>query len=62
MRVPRILFKSRLTMAFVLLAVAAMLGGMPRPAAAEDWPTRPVTLVMASAPLAHHLDEIMPMQ
>jgi hypothetical protein len=34
MRVPRILFKSRLTMAFVLLAVAAMLGGVPRPAAA----------------------------
>ena len=62
MRVPGIHLKSRLTMAFVLLAVAAMLGGVPRPVAAEDWPTRPVTLVMAIAPLAHHLDQIMPMQ
>jgi tripartite-type tricarboxylate transporter receptor subunit TctC len=34
--------------AFSLIAVAATLGGAPH-AAAEEWPTRPVTLVMAFA-------------
>ena len=34
----------------VLIAVAAMLFGAPRPASAADWPVRPVTLVMAFAP------------
>jgi tripartite-type tricarboxylate transporter receptor subunit TctC len=34
---------------FVLTAVAAMLAGMPRPAAAQAWPTRPVTVIMAFA-------------
>jgi tripartite-type tricarboxylate transporter receptor subunit TctC len=50
MRVPPVLHKAVLAKALVLLAVAAMLGGAPRPAAAEDWPTRPVTLVMTFAP------------
>ena len=39
-----------LAKAFVLLAVAAMLAGAPRPAAAEDWPTRPVTMLISFAP------------
>lgn len=30
----------------MLVAVAAMLGAALRPAAAEDWPTRPITLVV----------------
>jgi tripartite-type tricarboxylate transporter receptor subunit TctC len=30
-----------------LVAVAAMLGAALRPAAAEDWPTRPITLVVS---------------
>ena len=30
----------------ILVAVAAMLGAAPRSAAAEDWPTRPITLVV----------------
>ena len=62
MRVPPVLHKAFFAKALVLLTAAAMLGGVSRPAAAEDWPTRPVTLVMAFAPLAHHLDQIMPMQ
>lgn len=49
MRVPLILLKRCLAKAFVLLVVAAMLTGAPRPAAAEDWPQRPVTLVIPFA-------------
>jgi len=49
MRVPLILLKRCLAKAFVLLAVAAMLTGAPRPAAAEDWPQRPVTLLISFA-------------
>ena len=50
MRVPFLLLKGWLTMVFVPLAVAAVLAVAPRPAAAEDWPKRPVTLVIAFAP------------
>jgi len=50
MRVPCILPQTGLTKALVLTAVAAMLAGTPRPAAAEDWPTRPLTLIIAFAP------------
>src|ERR1039458_10081349 len=49
MRVPLILLKRCLAKAFVLLVVAAMLIGAPRPAAAEDWPQRPVMLVIPFA-------------
>ena len=49
MRVPLILLKRCLAKAFVLLAVAAMLTGVPRPGAAEDWPQRPVTLLISFA-------------
>lgn len=49
MRVPLILLKRCLAKAFVLLVVAAMLTGAPRPAAAEDWPQRPVTLLISFA-------------
>src|ERR1035441_1877623 len=49
MRVPLILLKRCLAKAFVLLAVAAMLTGAPRPGAAEDWPQRPVTLLISFA-------------
>ena len=49
MRVPLILLKRCLAKAFVLLAVAAMQTGAPRPAAAEDWPQRPVTLLISFA-------------
>ena len=31
----------------ILVAVAAMLGAALRPAAAQDWPTRPITIVVA---------------
>src|SRR5450759_222084 len=31
----------------ILLAVAAMMGADLRPAVAEDWPTRPITLVVS---------------
>ena len=41
--------KTFLSKAFALIAVAAMLAGAPRPAAAEDWPTRPITVVLAFA-------------
>ena len=37
-----------LTPAIGLFAAAAVFGGAPRPVAAEDWPTRPITLVIAS--------------
>jgi tripartite-type tricarboxylate transporter receptor subunit TctC len=40
--------EGRLSKLFAALAVAAMLAA-PRPSAAEDWPARPVTLVMAFA-------------
>ena len=37
-----------LTPAIGLFATVAVFGGAPRPVAAEDWPTRPITLVIAS--------------
>ena len=46
MRVAPVLPKAK---TFVLLGVAAMLAGAPRPASAENWPTRPITLVSAFA-------------
>ena len=49
MRVPIIQQNNFLPRAFVLLAIAAMLAGAPRPAAAEDWPQRPVTLLISFA-------------
>jgi tripartite-type tricarboxylate transporter receptor subunit TctC len=49
MRVPSVLSKP-LAKAFILIAVAAMLCGTPRPAAAEDWPKRPIMLVVSFAP------------
>src|ERR1700693_4862949 len=48
MRVPLILLKRFFAKAFVLLAVA-VLAGTPRPAAAGDWPQRPVTLIISFA-------------
>jgi tripartite-type tricarboxylate transporter receptor subunit TctC len=36
--------------AIALVAATALLGATPRPAAAEDWPTRPITLIVASTP------------
>lgn len=45
MRVRSVLSKTYLAIG----CLAAMLAGLPRPAAAADWPTRPVTVVMAFA-------------
>jgi tripartite-type tricarboxylate transporter receptor subunit TctC len=50
MRVSLNLRRTGFARAFALLAVAAMLAGAPRLAAAADWPTRPVTLAIAFAP------------
>ena len=50
MPLPCALTKHRRATAFVSIALAAMLGMSQRPAAAEDWPARPVTLVVAFAP------------
>ena len=47
MRAPFVLFKIRLCKAFALIVLAAMLAAAPRPAAAEDWPTRPITIVLS---------------
>jgi tripartite-type tricarboxylate transporter receptor subunit TctC len=65
MRVPPVLPKAKI---FVLLAIAAMLTGAPRPAAEEDWPTRPITMIVAFPPggsvdflarsIAHHLTDV----
>src|SRR5471030_2534280 len=49
MRVPIILLKNLPAKIFVLLIAAAMLAGAPRPAAAEDWPARPVTMFVSFA-------------
>jgi tripartite-type tricarboxylate transporter receptor subunit TctC len=49
MRVPPVLRKTCLAKAFILIAVTAMLAGAPRTAAAEDWPKRPITVVLAFA-------------
>jgi tripartite-type tricarboxylate transporter receptor subunit TctC len=49
LRVPIIQQNNFLARAFVLLAIAAMLAGAPCPAAAEDWPQRPVTLLISFA-------------
>jgi tripartite-type tricarboxylate transporter receptor subunit TctC len=49
MRVPIILLKNLPAKIFVLLIAAAMLAGGPRPAAAEDWPQRPVTMFVSFA-------------
>lgn len=50
MRVQHNLANTSFANSFVLIAVAAILFGAPRPASAADWPARPVTLVMAFAP------------
>jgi tripartite-type tricarboxylate transporter receptor subunit TctC len=50
MRAGLISLRTGLTGAWLFMAAAAMSVALPRPAAAEDWPTRPVTLVMAYAP------------
>ena len=52
-----------------LIAIAGMLGAALRPAAAEDWPTRPITLVVSFAAggstdfvgrsIAQHLTEVL---
>jgi tripartite-type tricarboxylate transporter receptor subunit TctC len=49
MRAPFALPKVRLCKAFAPVILAAMLAGAPRPAVAEDWPTRPVTIVLSFA-------------
>ena len=53
----------------ILVAVAALLGAALRPAAAEDWPTRPITLVVSfpaggsmdfiGRSIAHNLTELL---
>ncbi len=68
MRVLSVLTKTCVSKALVVLAATAMLAGVPRPAAAEDWPTRPITLVLHFAPgglidfigrpIAQHLSEV----
>jgi len=50
MRVPFVWRQTCVRKAFVLSVIAALLGAAPRPAvAAEDWPARPITLVLAFA-------------
>ena len=68
MRMPPVLYKAFFAKALALIAVAAMLTGAPRPAAAEDWPTRPITMIVAFPPggsvdflarsIAHHLTDV----
>jgi tripartite-type tricarboxylate transporter receptor subunit TctC len=48
-RVTSILPRTGLAKALVLTAVATMLAGAPRPTAAADWPTRPVTMLVSFA-------------
>jgi tripartite-type tricarboxylate transporter receptor subunit TctC len=36
--------------AIALFVAMALPGAAPQPASAEDWPTRPITLVVASTP------------
>lgn len=50
MRVLPVLAKLSIGKAFIVVAAAAMLAAAARPAAAEDWPTRPITLVVSFAP------------
>ena len=50
MRMSSIMPKLPFGKVLILIAVAAMLAAAPRPASAADWPTRPVTLVVASTP------------
>jgi len=50
MRMPTVTLKMPFGKVLILIAVAAMLGAAPRPAAAEEWPTRPITLVVSFAP------------
>ena len=50
MRMSSIMPKLPFGKGLILIAAAAILGGAVRPAAAEDWPTRPVTLVVSFAP------------
>jgi len=49
MRVLPVLAKLSIGKAFIVVAAAAMLAAAARPAA-EDWPTRPITLVVSFAP------------
>jgi len=49
MRMPAVTAKIPFGKVLVLIAVAAMLGAAQRPAAAQDWPTRPITVVLAFA-------------
>jgi tripartite-type tricarboxylate transporter receptor subunit TctC len=40
----------RLGKRLILIAIAALLAGAPRQAQAEDWPTRPITLIVTFGP------------
>jgi tripartite-type tricarboxylate transporter receptor subunit TctC len=40
----------RLGKRLILIAIAALLASAPRPAQAEDWPTRPITIVEGFVP------------
>lgn len=46
----KLLCRVFLAPAMVLVAATALFGGAPQPAFAADWPTRPITLVVASTP------------
>ena len=50
MRASPVLHKTFFAKALALIAAVTMLTGAPRPAAAADWPTRPITLVVSFAP------------
>jgi tripartite-type tricarboxylate transporter receptor subunit TctC len=50
MRTRPVLHKTGLVIAVVLTAVAAMLAGASRTAATEDWPKRPIAIVMGFTP------------
>jgi tripartite-type tricarboxylate transporter receptor subunit TctC len=60
MRASRFLNKKRFAQFVALTAIAATLAGAPRMAAAEEWPTRPVTLVMAFASSAMQRVDFLP--
>jgi len=38
----------RLGKGLILIAIAALMAGAPRPAHAEDWPTRPITILVTA--------------
>jgi|SRR5450631_2262967 len=50
MRASPLPYKTFFAKSLALIAAVVMLTGTPRVAAAEDWPTRPITLMVSFTP------------